>query len=949
MTSRNAIAGVNSGYVLEQYDKFLQDPSSVDEATRRFFASWTPSASELAQNNGTSSNGAAVAAAISAPTIDKIVGAVNYAQSIREYGHLGAQLDPLGTPPPGDPAIEMASHGISADDLRSLPASLIGGPLAQRAQNALEATEQLRRIYAATSGFDFDHIRLPEEREWLRNAVETGQFASLPDPRDLLEQLTEVEVFERFIHRIFPGKHRFSIEGLDILVPMLDTIVGTLAEQGERNILLGMAHRGRLNVLAHILDKPYKQILAEFKDPVQPRKFRDDLGWTGDVKYHMGSTREMHEGVPVDVMVRLAPNPSHLEAVNPVVEGMARAAGTDTSKAGAPVFNPKITQPILIHGDAAFPGQGIVAETLNLSQLPGYWTGGTIHIITNNQLGFTTEPTDARSTLYASDLAKGFKMPVVHVNADDPEACIAAARMACAYRRRFGKDFVIDLIGYRRYGHNEGDEPNFTQPLMYQTIDQHPSVRALWQEELVERGAITEGDAHALVDAKMQALQDVFESLDPEKDIVDYRPEAPVPGTARRVKTAVPIKRLRALNQSLLTFPEDFTLHPKLVKATKRRRDALNDSSAHVIEWATAEDLALASILEEGTAVRMTGQDAERGTFSQRHSVFHDVKTGSTFTPLQALPQATAAYEIHNSPLSEGAALGFEYGYNVQESCRLVIWEAQYGDFDNGGQTIIDEFVVSARAKFGQTPSLVMLLPHGYEGAGPDHSSARLERFLQMAADTNLRIANATTAAQYFHLLRRQALLLGTDPLPLIVMTPKSLLRNPLVASSLSELANGHWQPVIDDIDAKPDAIHRVILGSGKIMLDLMTSKQRADHPEVALIRVEQLYPFPSEDLAPIIERYTNAGEIVWAQEEPENMGAWEFARPLLTDLLDGRLPGHLPLHYLGRPRSSSPAEGSSAAHSFNQAALIEQAFAGEPFNREAKTVSARAGARAEA
>ncbi len=924
---RNEIAGVNAGYVYELYERFLQDPASVDEAARRYFADWTPP-----QDGGAppETGGIPADGLVAAPDISKIVGAVNFAQSIRAYGHLAAQLDPLATPSPGDPSLDPAAHGISDDDLRALPASLIGGPLVDGAANALEATEALKRVYAATTGYDFDHIRLPEEREWLRNAAESGEFATPPEiALDLLRQLTEVEVFERFIHRIFPGKHRFSIEGLDILVPMLDKIVETLAEQGEHNILLGMAHRGRLNVLAHILDKPYKQLLAEFKDPVKPRKFRDDLGWTGDVKYHMGGSRELagaNEHGTVDVVVRLAPNPSHLEAVNPVVEGMARAAGTDASQPGTPTFNPKLTQPILIHGDAAFPGQGIVAETLNLSALPGYWTGGTIHIITNNQLGFTTEPGDSRSTLYASDLAKGFKMPIVHVNADDPEACIAAARMACAYRRRFGKDFVIDLIGYRRYGHNEGDEPFFTQPLMYAKIEAHPTVRKRWADTLIGRGVTTAEAAEALTAEKMQALQDIFESLDPEKDLANYRPESPVPGTARRVKTAIPVERLRELNRSLLTFPEGFNLHPKLQRAINRRREALEDANARVIEWATAEDLALASILEDGTAVRMTGQDSERGTYSQRHAVFHDIKTGATFTPLAALPQATAAYEIHNSPLSEGAALGFEYGYNVQEPCRLVLWEAQYGDFDNGGQTIIDEYVVSARAKFGQTPSLVLLLPHGYEGAGPDHSSARLERFLSMAADTNLRIANATTAAQYFHLLRRQALLLGSDPLPLIVLTPKSLLRNPLVASSLNDLAKGHWQPVIDDADADPKSVRRVILCSGKIYIDLVSSKFRAAAKDVALVRVEQLYPFPADDLRPVIKRYAQAEEVVWTQEEPENMGAWEFARPLLADLLGGALPPR----YLGRPRSSSPAEGSLAAHNFNQAALIEQAFSHE-------------------
>ncbi|HVU10463.1 MAG TPA: 2-oxoglutarate dehydrogenase E1 component [Phototrophicaceae bacterium] len=918
MTLRNEISGLNTGYLLELYDRYQQNPASVDPSLQAFFANWTPPVDGQVEPAPSS----VTATVAPAPNLDKIVGAVNYAQSIRAYGHLAAQLDPLGTPPPGDPSLDPTAHGITEDDLRQLPSSLIGGPLVETTHNALEATEALKRVYSSTMGYDYDHIRLPEEHEWLRNAAESIQFRIQCDLLYMLNELTEVEVFERFIHRIFPGKHRFSIEGLDVLVPMLDTIVATMAEQGERNILLGMAHRGRLNVLAHILDKPYKQLLAEFKDPVKPRKFRDDLGWTGDVKYHMGGSRELRENGTVDVTVRLAPNPSHLEAVNPVVEGMARAAGTDVSKGGAPIFDPKATQPILIHGDAAFPGQGIVAETLNLSALPGYWTGGTIHIITNNQLGFTTEPTDSRSTPYASDLAKGFSMPIIHVNADDPEACVMAARIACAYRRKFQKDFVIDLIGYRRYGHNEGDEPNFTQPLMYQNIDQHPTVRKLWADELVKRGAIKEDDADKLVSEKMQALQENFESLDPEKDLANYRPESPVPGTAKRVKTAVSVTRLRELNRALLTFPADFTLHPKLQRATNRRRELLDDADASVIEWATAEDLALASILEDGTAVRLTGQDSERGTYSQRHAVFHDVKTGKTFTPLANLPQATAAYEIHNSPLSEGAALGFEYGYNVQEPCRLVIWEAQYGDFDNGAQTVIDEFIVSARAKFGQTPSLVLLLPHGYEGAGPDHSSARVERFLQMAANTNIRVANATSAAQYFHLLRRQALLLETDPLPLIVLTPKSLLRNPLVASSLNELAKGHWQPVIDDAAVKPEDVRRVILCNGKIYIDLVSSKFREQNKDVALVRVEQLYPFPSDDLHPILERYTKADEILWVQEEPENMGVWEFAKPLLSELIQAPF-----LHYLGRPRSSSPAEGSLAAHNFNQAALIEQAF----------------------
>ncbi len=912
--TRRTINGVNAAYLFDLYERYVADPSSVDEATRQYFADWQPSLEDQP------------APSASAPDIAKIVGAVNYAQAIREYGHLGAQLDPLGTPPIGDPSLDPATHGITDDDLKALPPSLVGGPLVGTTRSAYEAIQALKTLYAATIGYDFDHLRNPEERAWLRDAIESNTYSIVRRPLNqhaLLERLTEVEVFERFIHRLFPGKHRFSIEGLDVMVPMLDEMMVTLAHYGERNILLGMAHRGRLNVLAHTLNKPYRQILAEFKDPPRPSIVRDDVGWTGDVKYHMGGVREFQDEAAVDVSIRLAPNPSHLEFVNPVIEGMARAAGTDVSQRGTPHFDPSITQPILIHGDAAFPGQGIVAETLNLSKLPGYRTGGTLHIIMNNQLGFTTEPNDSRSTIYASDLAKGFKIPIIHVNADDPEACIVAARIPCAYLQRFQKDFVIDLIGYRRYGHNEGDEPFFTQPRMYRLIEQQPTARAVWANTLIERGAITLEQADALVSAKLSALQSVYESLDPEKDIANYRPDSPVPGTARRLKTSITMKRLVALNQALTTLPDDFTAHPKLARALNRRRERAEDVDAPNIEWATAEDLALASILEDGIAVRFTGQDTERGTFSQRHAVLHDYETGARYVPLASLPQATAAYEIYNSPLSEAAALGFEYGYNVQEPGRLVIWEAQYGDFDNGGQVIIDEYIVSARAKFGQTPSLVLLLPHAYEGAGPDHSSARLERFLQMAADTNMRVANATTAAQYFHLLRRQALLLKSDPLPLIVMTPKSLLRHPLVASSLREIATGAWQPVIDDSEADPAAVRRVVLCSGKLYIDLVSNDARTDSRANALVRVEQLYPFPLAELAEVLARYPQAEEVVWAQEEPENMGAWEFARPLLHELIDGRIP----VRYIGRARSSSPAEGSSAQHQFVQQALIAQVF----------------------
>lgn len=913
--------GPNAGYILELYERYQQDPDSVDAATRAYFERWTPTLEEVPSPDG---------AAVAAPATEKVMGAINLAQSIREYGHLAAQLDPLSSPPPGDPSLDAATHEVSEDDLRHLPASLIGGPVAEQADNALEAIEALRTVYCTTMGYDYDHIRIPEKRQWLRQAAESRRFRPPNDPCNpnyLLERLTETEAFELFLHRIFPGKTRFSIEGLDMMVPMLDEIVGGAAESGIYNILLGMAHRGRLNVLAHILHKPYDHIMAEFKDPEGSYETRENLGWTGDVKYHAGARRAVKGGEPIDLVVTMAPNPSHLEHVNPVVQGMARAAGTLADEPGAPRFGHAVSLPVLIHGDASFSGEGVVAETLNLRRLPGYHTGGTIHIIANNQLGFTTEVEEMRSTLYASDIAKGFKIPIVHVNADDVEACIEAARLAFAYRHQFQADFLIDLIGYRRYGHNEGDEPRFTQPRMYQKIDKHPTVREQWAQSLVERGIVEADRPQELVQQQMNKLQEAYESLQPEKEaeILEPQLEPPPPGAARRVNTAVSADLLRDLNQALLDLPNDFHPNAKMERSMKRRRQALDDSDEPTIDWATAEEMAFASILADGTAVRLTGEDTERGTFSHRHAIFHDVETGEPFTPLQAIPQAKAAFEVHNSPLTENATIGFEYGYNIQAPERLVIWEAQYGDFINVAQAMIDEFVVSGRAKWEQTPSLVLLLPHGYEGQGPDHSTGRLERFLQLAAETNIRVANPTTSAQYFHLLRRQAALLKTDPLPLIVMTPKSLLRRREAASSLKDLSEGGWQPVIDDPRTAEDtgAVRRLIFCSGKVYVDLITSEFREESTAVAIARVEQLYPLPLEHLLTTLDRYPDLEEVVWLQEEPANMGAWEFVRPYLTDLIDERWP----LRYMGRPRRASPAEGSTAWHKCNQQAIVELAF----------------------
>ncbi len=910
--------GVNRGAALELYERFRADPASVDEATRAFFqTSPPPAAAATVEAPGGVSLGDA----------RKAVGAVRLAESIRRYGHLAASIDPLGSRPSGDPMLLGETHGVTDEDLKTLPASLVGGAMAEGAGSMWDVVERLRAIYCSTTGYDIAHIFVPEERHWLHDAIESGRYRAPADPIDpvaLLDRLTDVEVFERFLHRTFPGKTRFSIEGLDMLVPILDEVIAESAESGLRRAFIGMAHRGRLNVMAHVLGKRYEEILAEFKDPVRNALALEGVQWSGDVKYHLGASRAVGGGEAVALVVSMPPNPSHLEAIDPVLEGMARAAGTDASQPGPPTFNPDSVLPILIHGDAAFPGQGVVAETLNLHRLAGYSTGGTIHIIANNQIGFTTSPGDLFSTLYASGLARGFKIPILHVNADDPEACVAAARLAFGYRMAFHRDILIDLVGYRRYGHNEGDEPAFTQPLMAKKIAAQPTVREMWARTLESRGLIDREGAQGMVQRRMDALQQKLDALDPERDLVEATPEIAAPGTAAQTRTAVPIARLQALADSLLAVPDGFEVNRKLDRVRDRRRQAFASPAERTIDWAMAEELAFASILEDGTPIRLTGEDVERGTFSHRHAALHDVNTGRRFVPLQALPQARAAFEVRNSPLSENAAVGFEYGYSVEAPTRLVIWEAQYGDFINGAQQMLDEFVLSARAKWGQEPSLVMLLPHGYEGQGPDHASARPERFLQLAADINMRVANCTTAAQYFHLLRRQAALLEKDPLPLVVLSPKSLLRHPLVASAPSDLADGRWQTVIDDVEAAGRArdVRRLVFCSGKVAIDLLTSSHRPAASAVAVCRVEQLYPLPVSEMHAALERFPDLEEVLWVQEEPENMGAWDFVRPALEGLVGSRQ-----LAVLARPRSSSPAEGSAARHAQNQERLIGRAF----------------------
>lgn len=914
--------GPNAGYILELYDQYQADPTSVNAEIKSLFEQWSP------PTNGHLSPAPQLAPTgeMSFEALFKATAAVRYAKSIRAVGHFGAKLDPLGTPPPDDPGLHVADHRISDNDLKNLPATIIKSAITSRSRTAYDVIEGLREVYTSTIGHDWDHIHHPAERAWLKDAAETRYYHPINRPMDnrhLLERLTEVETLELFLHRTFPGKYRFSIEGLDMLVPMLDEIIGCASNDNYKDVSIGMAHRGRLNVMAHILNKPYQDILAEFKDAVitNNNKLEDQFGYLGDVKYHKSVSHELS----THLRVRLPANPSHLEAVNAVAIGMARAAESLVDKGGAPEYNHRQALTVLIHGDAAFPGQGSVAETLNLSNLPGYQTGGTLHIIANNQIGFTTLPTDSRSTPYASDPAKGYNIPILHVNADDPEACIEAARFAYGYMLEFQKDFVIDLIGYRRYGHNELDEPEYTQPVIYEKVKNHPRVRQLWADRLIDRRIISVAEPDELVKKYEQNLQGIYEGLTDEDLIPSATPFFAPPGRAAQVVTGVRSENLIEINEALGQYPQGFQVHRKLTRSLKARRDALH-SEQPAIDWAGAEELAFATILADGIPIRMTGQDVERGTFSQRHSVLHDTETGEKFAPLQAIPQAKAAFEIHNSPLSEAAALSFEYGYNVQAPNRLVIWEAQFGDFVNNAQVVIDEFITSANAKWNQTVSLVLLLPHGNEGKGPDHSSARLERFLQLAAKKNVRIANCTRASQYFHLLRRQALLLESDPLPLVVMTPKSLLRHPLVLSSMDELVNGRWQPVIDDSynNEEAKAVTRLVFCSGKVYTDLVASEFREQDKHVAIARVEQLYPLPVRELGITIQRYPNLKEIVWVQEEPKNMGAWEFIGWRLERMVSKL---NLPVHYVGRTRSASPAEGSTETYKKNQAIVVEYAF----------------------
>jgi 2-oxoglutarate dehydrogenase E1 component len=963
MSDLSAFHGPNAGYALDLYDRFRHDPGSVDPETRAAFERVDPAAVEAllaAPSRARETSVAATATPASGPVHDvaAVVGAAALAQAIRDYGHLDVQLDPLGTPPHGAPELHPTFHGVTDAQLASLPADAVPGRVVDGARNAKEAIDHLRQVYSGGIGYDFDQVQIAEERAWLREAVEGGHYAANLDAetkKKLLRRLTEVEAFERFLHQTYLGQKRFSIEGTDTLVPILDAIIHDAAADGVREVVVGMAHRGRLNVLTHVMGKPYEAIVAAFeggmgRNAASPSDQSSDNGVTGDVKYHLGARlAQAADGSTVEVPLVLAPNPSHLEFVNPVVEGMARASQDQRGQRGAPAQDRNRSMAILLHGDAAFPGQGIVAETLNLSGLPGYTTGGTVHIIVNNQIGFTTDMRDSRTTLYASDLAKGFEIPVVHVNADDPVSCLTVARLATAYRQRFGKDFMIDLVGYRRWGHNEGDEPAFTQPRMYAAITQHPTVRQRFADALVAEGTITAEDAAGMLQGALDRLAATRRQVIESGSGVSHADENGRYDLDHELATAVPAAELRAYDAAIHGLPEGFQPSAKLLRQWERRAAMLGQADGR-IDWAHAESLAFAAILADGTPIRLTGQDSERGTFSQRHLVLHDAASGRRWVPLQELPAARASFAVYNSPLSEAAAVGFEYGYSVHAPEALVLWEAQFGDFANSAQVLIDQFIAAARAKWQQEPALVLLLPHGYEGQGPEHSSARLERFLQLYAEGNLLVANPTTAAQYFHLLRRQAASLATERRPLVVMTPKSLLRNPLAASTLDELAAGSFRPVLDDPAPAPETVTRLVFCSGKIAVELESHARRGETAHVGVARLELLAPFPADALTAVLARYPQLTEIVWVQEEPRNMGAWGYVEPRLRELLTA-LDRPLPIAYIGRPERASPAEGSPERHAAEHARIAQLAFAEEslaaaPANGRARSGQANGTAR---
>ncbi|WP_342488269.1 2-oxoglutarate dehydrogenase E1 component [Cytobacillus sp. FSL W7-1323] len=925
--------GPNLGYVIELYEMYLENPESVDQEMREYFE---VNGSPLQQTGVAPVSLGAESTGVSPAQIEKTLSAIRLADFIRSNGHKAADIYPLVNREEKNVAIfDLSNYGLTEADLRAIPAHLICTDANIPLRDGLEAFEYLKNAYMDTLAFEFTHVDNLEEKDWLRRKVETNSLKlnlQKPEKAKVYKRLTEVEEFEKFLHRTFVGQKRFSIEGLDTMVPMLDEIVSGSVANGTKTINIGMAHRGRLNVLAHVLGKPYEMIFAEFqhapnKDLVPSEgSIGISYGWTGDVKYHLGLDKQIKAENTTVANLTLANNPSHLEFVGPVVEGYTRAAQDKRTTDGFPEVNYDEALSIIIHGDAAFPGQGVVAETLNLGQLNGYNTGGSIHIIANNTIGFTTESYDSRSTRYASDLAKGYEVPIVHVNADDPEAVINAAKLAIEYRDKFHKDFLIDLIGYRRFGHNEMDEPMTTNPAMYNIIHKRPTIKELYGEKLKKDQYLSEEEVTAIHSEVAEKLQQAYDKVpDKQEDATELNPPETVENGIPSIQTAVPLESLQQLNEELLKWPEEYKVFRKLSKILQRRKNGLEEVGK--IDWGHAETLAFASIISDGTPVRLTGQDSERGTFAHRNIMLHDEVTGKSFSPLHQISTAKASFAVHNSPLSEMAVLGFEYGYNVSAPETLVLWEAQFGDFANSAQVMFDQFISAGRAKWGQKSGLVMLLPHGYEGQGPEHSSARLERFLQLAAENNWTVANLSSAAQYFHILRRQAAILNQEEVrPLVIMSPKSLLRNPTVAATAKDLSEGQFNSILEQsgLGEKKEQVKRIVFTSGKMAIDLEDKlKDIEDKEWFHIVRVEEIYPFPFADITEVVKRYPNLEEMIWVQEEPKNMGAWNFVEPRLKHIA----PDGVEVNYIGRRRRSSTAEGDPVVHKKEQQRIIEESL----------------------
>ncbi|MDE0959763.1 MAG: multifunctional oxoglutarate decarboxylase/oxoglutarate dehydrogenase thiamine pyrophosphate-binding subunit/dihydrolipoyllysine-residue succinyltransferase subunit [Planctomycetota bacterium] len=841
-------------------------------------------------------------------------------EAYRSRGHRMAHLDPLGNSPAPDPELELSSYGLSIWDLdRSFICGGVGGQ--EQPRKLREILDILRRTYTRYVGVEVSYISDSVERDWLQQKMEANENSApldLEEKLHILRKLNEAEAFEKFLHTSYVGHKRFSLEGCESLIPALDALLDACSTVGVEDVMIGMAHRGRLNVLVNILGKPLEQVFEEFEDFDM-----ENPEGSGDVKYHLGA-QGFHRGRSGNpVKVTLASNPSHLESVGPVVEGMVRALQDDRGRCGSVV-------PLLIHGDAALAGQGVTYETLNMSQLPGYTTQGTIHVVINNQIGFTTSPEDGRSSRYCTDVAKTVEAPVFHVNADHPQMAVRMIGLAFEYRTRFGKDVFIDLIGYRRWGHNEGDEPSFTQPMITRSIEEHRSVRKLTTERLLARGEIDIetaeqmlGEFQSILDG---SLQKVKASLT-ERTSAQVRPDLEeTEGIAvPSVDTSIPIPELDLLLAEVTRTPDQFNLHPKLQKQFERRLELARGGA---IDWGLAELCAFGSLVREGTSIRLSGEDCGRGTFSQRHSVLRDGNRGTLHVPLQHLPDSEGSYQVYDSLLSEFGVLGFEFGYSLQRPSTLTIWEAQFGDFCNGAQVIIDQFISSSEEKWNQSSGLTMLLPHGYEGQGPEHSSSRLERFLQLCAEGNMRVVQPSTPAQYFHILRRQV----HEPKrkPLVVLTPKSLLRLPAARSTRANFTADKFQETI--VDGVPgDGIRTLLIASGRVIYDLLVEREKRSANDVLILRLEQLYPFPRNDIQAVLADLPKSCDVRWIQDEPRNMGAWSFLR----DRDGGFLGGGRRVRFIGRAWSASPASGSKAVHEAEQAHLIERAFADEGSDEE--------------